>query len=359
MRWLLDCVLIIPVKDSERREICTWLERTNPSPLHNAAARRHEPRTSAWLRRTGEWGDWISASSPDRLFWIYGIPGAGKTMFYVVIDAVHESTPREELVRLIATMTLDNRFQKVRILAISRQYIETKRVFSGISISIPMANPFVDADIKSFVRARLAASHRLRRWNDSLQDIKKALIKRLKECCERLRFRWVHCQIQALERFRDLTQLTTVLENLPRGLNETYIRIFDAIPQTDRPFVRRVLTWIIGHSQAGWMVLRGIYANVLVEAVAYDIYGHGQPGFDLHYLQELLGCLITVETSDKDFPRGQQEAGCSYNSDLFVSLAHYTVLVFLTSPHILQTRVSAFPMSERTVGSQFGISILR
>jgi hypothetical protein len=251
--------------DSKRRDICTWLERTNPSPLHNAAVRKHEPHTSAWLQRTTEWQDWLSSSSPDRLFWIYGIPGAGKTVlasfaieelkrlceetqdgaclyayyychythnqdeslpflgwvvsqacrqtgsipfqlkrlydrgceptvpdlervleivlkrtetFYVVIDAVDESTPREELVRLIAAMALDIRFHRIRILATSRQYFDIERVFSGVSMAISMRNHLVDADIKSFVRARLASSHRLRRWHNSLQEIEKALVEK-------------------------------------------------------------------------------------------------------------------------------------------------------------------------------------
>src|SRR4051794_11450678 len=109
------------------------------------------------------------------------------------------------------------------------------------------------------------------------------------------RFRWVDCQIQAIERLRDPRQLTTTLDNLPQDLNETYIRIFEAIPEADRQFVRHVLVWIIGDSRAPWMVTRGINAKLLVEAVAHDLYGPGHPLFDFDYLQELCGCLISVE----------------------------------------------------------------
>ncbi|KAK4444242.1 hypothetical protein QBC34DRAFT_360671 [Podospora aff. communis PSN243] len=433
--------------DSERREICTWLERTNPSPLHNAAIRKHEPHTSAWLQRTAEWQDWLSSSSTDRLFWIYGIPGAGKTVlasfvieelkrlceetqdgaylyayyychyshnqdeslpflswvvsqacrqtgcvpfqlkrlydrgceptildlervleivlkrietFYVVIDAVDESMPREELVRLIATMALDTRFQNIRILATSRQYFDIERVFSGVSMAISMRSAFVDADIKNYVHARLASSHRLRRWHDSLQDIENALVEKAEGM-----FRWVDCQIQAIERLRDPTQLMTALENLPRDLNETYIRIFDAISVADRPFVCRVLTWIIGHSRAPWMVSRGISAKVLVEAVAYDLHGPGRPSFDLDYIQELLGCLILVENEEdgdesKCLTSEAEDDTVGFgDAKLFVSLAHYTVLEFLTSPNILQSHVSCFATTEAAINSQFGMSVLQ
>lgn len=248
-------------EDAERRDICLWLERTNPSSLHNAAVRKHEPHTSAWLKRSSEWHHWVSSSSADRLLWIYGIPGSGKPvlasfaieelkalrndvegciyayyychysrnqdgslpfltwtisqacrqtgwlpnqlkrirdwgceptipeleqiletvlerveMLYLVIDAVDESKPREELVRLLATMALDPRFRKISILATSRQYFDIERVFIGISASISMANPYVNADIEHFVRARLASSYRLKRWQESLQTIQDVLV---------------------------------------------------------------------------------------------------------------------------------------------------------------------------------------
>lgn len=205
----------------------------------------------------------MSSKSPDRMLWIYGIPGAGKTVlasfvieqikilcegtanqkyayyychysndqdeslpllswvvsqicrqlrwvpfqlkqlqdrgceptlselqyvlelalvrlesFFIVVDAVDESTPRGELVRLLATMTLDSRFQKIRILATSRKYWDIERFFSGISTSISMKNRYVDADIERHIRTRLNSSFRLRRWHDSLQEIEDALVRK-------------------------------------------------------------------------------------------------------------------------------------------------------------------------------------
>jgi len=259
------CWLIDPMKASERREICLWLEQTNPSSLHNAAVRKHELHTSAWLKRSSEWETWLSSPSPDRLLWIYGIPGAGKTVLasfaieelkqlcdstagyvcayyychyshhqdeatpflgwaisqvcrqtervplqmkrlrdrgceptiqelehilelaleriqklYLVIDAVDESMPRDELVRLLAAMALDSRFRKIRILATSRQYLDIDRVFSAVSTAVSMANPYVDADIERFVRARLQSSYRLRRWQQYLPEIEQVLVSKAK-----------------------------------------------------------------------------------------------------------------------------------------------------------------------------------
>lgn len=80
--------------DSERSDICTWLEQTNPSEIHNNAVRDYEKGTGDWIDRTPQWQNWMS--SKDRCLWVHGIPGAGKTVLtsYVirkVIRTVEES----------------------------------------------------------------------------------------------------------------------------------------------------------------------------------------------------------------------------------------------------------------------------
>jgi len=416
--------------DSERRQVCDWLERINPSTFHNAAIDKHEPLTSAWFLRSSEWASWLEPSTQDRFLWVYGIPGAGKTVLasvaieelkkltrkrpgdvcayyychyshnqdesvpflgwlvsqvcrqarhvpdklrdiqdsacnptalellhaleevlervnrvYVVVDAVDESTPREGLVRLIGTLALDDRFCKVHIAATSRQHLEIERVFSGISCGISMSNDQVDADIRQFTRAKLAASYRLKRWQHRHGDIEDVLV-----AGARGMFRWVDCQIRAIERVRDEVQLHAALQDLPSDLNETYIRIFDAIPEADRPFVRLVLVWICGHTRAPWVARMALDLNLLLSAVAFELYGpSSECPFDSEYLQDQLGCLITLDTEDEaeDEPYP------------IVALAHYTVLEFLTSPHILQTSVAFFSLPIAAIESEFAVSVLR
>ncbi|KAK3385296.1 vegetative incompatibility protein het-e-1 [Podospora didyma] len=252
------------MSDSERREVIHWLERINPSPLHNMAFAKHEPHTSIWLPRLPEWKSWLDCNAPNRFLWIHGLPGAGKTVLasfiieelrqfcqnspegciyvyyychyshnqdeakpflswvlgqvcrqtrwvprqledlydrgweasipelenileivlerldvlYIVIDAVDESCPREDLLGLIATMVLDKRFRKIRMLATSRPYYDIERLFSGISASISMSNTLVDADIRSFVHTKIAASRRLKRWRHLHAEIEEVLVKK-------------------------------------------------------------------------------------------------------------------------------------------------------------------------------------
>ncbi|KAF5671064.1 heterokaryon incompatibility protein het-E-1 [Fusarium denticulatum] len=434
---------------SETREIIRWLERTNPSSLHNIAFNKHEPLTTAWVTNSSQWKDWVSLESETRLMWIYGLPGAGKTVLasyvieeleklcepangsfcsyyychyshnqdetvpflswiigqvcrqiswippelkrlhdrgceptsadleqtlaiilqkleslYIVIDAVDESTPREELLSLIETMTVDERFEKIRILATSRQYFDIEQSLGEISESISMSNAMVDADIRRFVHARLRSSHRLKRWHDRFDEIEEILA-----AMAQVMFRWAECQIQAIERLRDQSKLQQLLSNLPKDLSETYVRIFEAIPEDDRPLVRCILTWVIGHSQANWVYHVGVNAKLLLSAVTYDHFGYATVGqnsiIDLEYLQEICSCLITVRYVSGDifnWPMGEspglQTKASTDGQDLYVSLAHYTVLEFLVSPHVFQPNFAFFAMSPELIRLKFAKSVL-
>ena len=63
---------------SQRREMCRWLETTDPSPIHNRSQDLYEHGTGDWVSRLPEWMRLISGGS--RCLWIQGIPGAGKTV---------------------------------------------------------------------------------------------------------------------------------------------------------------------------------------------------------------------------------------------------------------------------------------
>ena len=161
---------------------------------------------------------------------------------------------------------------------------------------------------------------------------------------------------------------------------ETYVRIFDRISERDRSFVYRTLLWVCGHADSPWMTSQGISAKLLISAVSYDLYGDtswpGAQNYDLDDLQELCGCLITFSTAEDESDAIEPSASssstigdsnsemslqdsCNNDADLFVSLAHYTVMEFLNSPLIFQTPVSCFALSGETIRRQFAMSVLR
>lgn len=197
------------------------------------------------------------------------------------------------------------------------------------------------------------------------------------------RFRWAECQIQSIERLRDISDLRRTLVDLPHDISETYVRIFEAIPERDRQLMRRVLIWVIGHSSMASVSERGINATMLLSAVDWDIHGSNKERrpstLDVEDLQELCGCLMTFRTDDLDEDHGvhlpdvsNQFSGINLvdnslgvaerparHAELYVHLAHYTVLEFLTSQHILTTPVAHFATSQETIDAEFSCAVLR
>lgn len=53
---------------------------TDPSPNHNTACALHDSHTGTWITRSDEYQEWKNGSS--RVFWLNGIPGAGKTILF-------------------------------------------------------------------------------------------------------------------------------------------------------------------------------------------------------------------------------------------------------------------------------------
>jgi hypothetical protein len=211
----------------------------------------------------------------------------------------------------------------------------------------------------------------------------------LKDDTDESRFRWAECQIQSIERLRDISELRPTLANLPRDISETYVRMFDAIPEADKALMRRVFIWVIGHSKAPWIAEHGLNANILLSAVTWDVFGpdasRRASAMDLEELQELCGCLMTfreddLEDSDDDMfdphETGILEGGPAQSAsllanpfeveerlpanpaELFVSVAHYTVLEFLISDQILQTPVSYFSLNYDVLENEFARSVL-
>ncbi|KAM7203900.1 hypothetical protein V8F33_001871 [Rhypophila sp. PSN 637] len=297
-------------------------------------------------------------------------------VLYVVVDAIDESNPRSELVNLIATLVLDTRFRKIRILATSRPYFEIERVFGGIFGSVvSMSNAAVKADIRKMVNSRLASSYRLRRWRDEHQRIEDLLVAKSDGM-----FQWAELQLRKIERLRDISQLEEALQNLPADLAETYTRILSAIPPEDQEYVRRVLIWVIGHSNAAWLTSNGIDAELLVSAAEYDLYGRAKQSssldidrsFDVERLRELSDCILTFKcvsgeelddtsmTSSTTTLVDDTGVGSALGKAVYaVSVSHYTVVEFLESYILSNPSVSYFSLPQGVIRYEFATSIFR
>jgi hypothetical protein len=91
---------------------------------------------------------------------------------YVAIDAVDESNPRGQLLGLLQSLVTDQRLANIQLLVSSREYTDIQRAMSTISRAISMANPYVEEDIKSYVRSLMRRNSRFNNWSqDILEEV--------------------------------------------------------------------------------------------------------------------------------------------------------------------------------------------
>ncbi|RMJ01620.1 hypothetical protein BHE90_012058 [Fusarium euwallaceae] len=71
--------LMDDLQDTKRSELLSRLVSTSPAGIHVEASDRHNDQTCLWLLEWQAWKQWQTPRGP-RCIWIYGIPGAGKTV---------------------------------------------------------------------------------------------------------------------------------------------------------------------------------------------------------------------------------------------------------------------------------------
>lgn len=74
---------------------------------------------------------------------------------YLIVDAVDESHPRDELLFLLEALVTDPRLCKIRLLATSRRYHDIESALTRLSSPISMLNEEIDKDIRAFVASQL------------------------------------------------------------------------------------------------------------------------------------------------------------------------------------------------------------
>lgn len=119
-------------------------------------------------------------SEIERLFTLQHIPSISQLLtalglileeygaVLVIIDAVDESHSRQELLKILRDLATDHRFDKVRLLATSREYYDIEICFSDISSQTSMMNPIVEDDIRLYTHSVLLSNKKFQSWPQSL-----------------------------------------------------------------------------------------------------------------------------------------------------------------------------------------------
>jgi hypothetical protein len=169
------------------------------------------------------------------------------------------------------------------------------------------------------------------------------------------RFRWAVCQLDILKRLKpDGSTIRAALSNLPKTLDETYERIFLAIPEGDWLSVRHVFHWLVYHND---LFGNNIPLSILLQAIQQstsDVRSQDADQlYDFEGLRERCGCLIMVEQSQRN------DAQDTVRQDTTVSFAHYTVKEYLQSHRNSQKRVGFFALVQEVIQKQFAEIALR
>ena len=143
------------------------------------------------------------------------------------------------------------------------------------------------------------------------------------------RFRWAVCQIDSLQRLKcERNTIQKALKNLPKTLNETYDRIFLAVPEEERLFVDHALRWIVHHNEL--YDGHGIPCAVLIQATEASMLSltgnQNERFYDQDTLREVCGCLINTSPEDVIDIMGKL-----HHTYISVSFAHYSVREYLDS----------------------------
>jgi hypothetical protein len=406
-----------------------WLVTTDPSPDHNTACRRHDAHTGNWLSKSPEYQSWITFRT--RFLWLYGIPGAGKTVLlssiieivksrcktvqskdvacvyyycyfgrsqdetspllrwiidqlirccqyipneildcfragqqpsvstlvvalsslakkfqkiYLFVDALDESLERQNVLDLLLTLAGPG-FDNISLLVTSREKIDIKIAIGSTTESISLSNPYVDDDIRTYVRNQVKLHRKLSVLEPALRtEIEDGLVQGAKgmyvsryplfyPCICNLpslpRFRWAACQIDVLGRLHNASDIRKALSELPETLEDIYERILLGIHPRHRRIAQKVLALLAFHSDIfdddGGAAALAEAAIIDVERLKFDpkdrLLSHGD-------LFEICSCLIT-------------ESG-----ENGVKLAHYTVKEFLVSERIKNSPATEFQTSE-------------
>lgn len=159
---------------------------------------------------------------------------------YLIMDALDECRELDDVLELIQAIRGWG-LEKCHILVTSRKEQPITAFFAQMElVEVDLATTMaVDGDIQAYVAHELAHHVHLQKWGqDGCDLIHDTLTKQASGM-----FRWVACQLDELKR-SSVTMNALRLNGLPKTLKETYDKIFERIPEWERPNTIKLLIWV-------------------------------------------------------------------------------------------------------------------
>ena len=189
------------------------------------------------------------------------------SQLYVVVDALDECTDQDALFKKFFDLPQLSK-GKIKLFVTSRQRVDIQKGFASIPhLSVEMKESLVQPDIRIFVEAEVGKMIQRQQIKLRDQNLRSDVTRVLSEKAEGM-FQWVKCQLDQLRRLKSDKAIRISLNKLPKGLEETYLRLLQQLMKQSNEdkltHIQRLLRWLV-HSA------RPLTAEELAEAIAIDI----------------------------------------------------------------------------------------
>ncbi|KAK2052294.1 hypothetical protein LY76DRAFT_472246, partial [Colletotrichum caudatum] len=253
---------------------------------------------------------------------------------WIVLDALDECRTRkgsrnEGLLHWIASV-LRSPQVNIHLLVTSRPEHDIKSALEGcIDSQVPLQSGLVTEDIRVYVHETVRQHKGFERWQgkeEILDEIESHLMEKANGM-----FRWVSCQLDALEKCPDRNSLRQTLRSLPSTLDETYARVIDKIPSEVEQTARRLLQFLVFSERP----LRIEEAVDMIAIVVED-----RPRFDAKNRMPQ-PCEISIYCSS--LVTVVSRGGNNENTEVKeLQLAHFSVKEYLLSDRVEQSISGTF-----------------
>ncbi|KAK9445083.1 Pfs, NACHT and Ankyrin domain protein [Metarhizium brunneum] len=192
----------------------------------------------------------------------------------IVLDALDESTTRDELLRWMKDIISRPELSDVQLICTGRPEPDFRGNIPsliGEENCLALDKESVNADIRSYVAAQLSQRSGFREKRLS-QDLLERIRRKVGDDADGM-FRWAACQLDSLAGCPSPKAIKTALYHLPQDLKETYERMVRSIPKDCRNSALRLLQFLV-HTH------RPLTVPEAVEIIATDI-EEDPPCFDV------------------------------------------------------------------------------
>ncbi|KAF8196084.1 ectomycorrhiza-induced ankyrin-domain/NACHT-domain-containing protein [Pholiota molesta] len=239
---------------------------------------------------------------------------------YIIIDSLDECTEREKTLRWINQMT-SRRMGNLRLVVVSRPERDIEDALQSLDPEcIDLAKEYSNHDIAIYLEQELSALSAVKKWDEGTRTIIKST---LTERTEGM-FRWVALQLMELKKCSNHRSVLNQLENLPKGLYETYDRILSKVDnKADCTDITTFLRWLC-------FSVRPMYLAEIAETVTVDFDMEDGPQY------------VPAHRYWNERDVLEKCAGLITESEGEVKLAHFSIKEYLLSEHLSDGVTSGF-----------------